>query len=536
MQKSGFFNSLMVNGSPDRKYNADHYSDNLAAFISDGVRYGINNDLYVSALGGMDLSVAVGRAMIKGHWFFNDTTYTGFSVPTAHPSLSRIDRIVVRFDNNVSVREITMKYLTGTPAETPIAPALTRGENIYDIAIADINVTPAVTSITQENITDQRANRDVCGWVTLANDILFKRYQERITVATAGKQFTFNIPQYNPDGADILEVYVNGIQEMEGKDFTASGKVLTFTSTTDLIAGTNIDVVIYKSIVDDGVALYSAIIEELQDKIDTLGDVSDYNYICSGLNDNITLSTLAQTFLAGADDGKTMTVHIYGNLGVGAPYAGEGTSTSRYRYFSFGTNATTSRRIIFDFENCSRIAITCGAGTHNIIFYGVDCHIKNLNLSVSCPTDGTCEVFSSTNGEVTAELCCFYILGYTGCLIAETGTFTNCWGTVVNTDNSYCFNVNTNGLLRVIGGEYYAYTRSSTDNSAVVFISATATSGAAVLYGVNCPTVAVSGRYQKYAVKQLSGNVTSIGLITGLTVSNTVTNLGQIARSKEGRL
>lgn len=536
MQKGGFFNSLMVNGSPDRKYNADHYSDNLAAFISDGVRYGKNNDLYVSALGGMALNIAVGRAMIKGHWFYNDTAYTSFSVPTAHPSLSRVDRIVVRFDNNVSAREITFKYLTGVPAATPIAPALTRDENIYDIAIADITVGAAVTSITQSNITDQRANRDVCGWVTLANDILFKRYQERITVTEAGKQFTFNIPQYNPDGADILEVYVNGILEIEGKDFTASDRVLTFINSVSLIVGTEIDVVVYKSIVDDGVALFSGEITELQNKINTLGDVSDYNYICKGLNDNIALSNLAQTFLAGADDGKTMTVHIYGNLAIGAPYAGEGTSTSRYRYFSFGTNATTSRRIIFDFENCSRIAITCGAGTHNIIFYGVDCHIKNLNLSVSCPSDATCEVFSSTNGEVTAELCCFYILGYTGCLIAETGTFTNCYGTVVNTDNSYCFNVNTNGLLRLICGEFYAYTRSNTENSAVVYISSTATSGAAVLYGVNCPTVAVTGRYQKYAVKQLAGNVTSVGLVTGLTVSNTVTNLGQIARSKEGRL
>lgn len=535
MQKGGFFNSLMVNGSPDRKYNADHYSDNLAAFISDGVRYGKSNDLYVSAAGGMALSVNIGRAMIKGHWFVNDTIYTGFSIPQAHPSLSRIDRIVVRFDNNISAREITMKYLTGTPAASPVAPALTRDENIYDIAIADITVGATVTSITQANITDQRANRDVCGWVTLANDILFKRYQERITVTEAGKQFAFNIPQYNYD-TDILEVYVNGIQEIEGDDFTVSGKVLTFVNTINLIAGTEIDVVVYKSIVDDGVALFSDEITELQNKINTLGDVSDYNYICKGLNDNIALSNLAQSFLTGGDDGKTMTVHIYGNIAIGAPFAGEGTVASRYRYFSFGTNAGTSRRIIFDFENCSRINITCVAGTHNIIFYGADCHVKNLNLSVSCPSDGDCEVFYPTAGEITAEFCRFNIIGYTGCLIAETGTFTNCWGNVVNTDNSYCFNVNSSGLLRLIGGEYYAYSLSNTDNSAVVFISSTATNGAAVMSGVSCPTVAVTSRYQKYAVKQLSGNVTSIGLITTLPVSNTVINLGQIARSKEGHL
>lgn len=536
MQKSGFFNSLMVNGLPDRKYNADHYSDNQAAFISDGVRYGKSNDLLVTANGGMALNVAIGRAMIKGKWYFNDTPYTGFSVPTSHPSMKRIDRVVLRLDNTVDAREITLKYLTGTAATTPVAPALTRTETVWEIALADINVKAAVSSITQGDITDQRANYDVCGWVRLANDILFKRYQERITVKTAGQQFVFTIPQYDPDGADILEVYVNGLQAMEGEDFTVSGKVLTFNTSTSIVAGTEIDVVVYKSIVEDGVALFSEEITELQNQISTLKDVSDYIYICTGLADNVALSDIAQTFLNGADDGKTMTVHIYGNLAIGAPYAGDGTSTSRYRYFSFGASVSKSRRIIFDFENCSRIALSVGAGTHNIIFYGVDCHIKNLNLSVSCPTDSSCEVFSSTQGEITAEFCRFNILGYSGCLIAETGTFTNCWGTVVNTDNSYCFNVNSNGLLKLIGGEYYAYTRSNSENSAVVFISSTADSGAAVLYGVNCPTVGVSSRYQKYAIKQLAGNITSFGLITGLTVSNSATNLGQIARSKAGRL
>lgn len=535
MQTSGFFNAQIVNGAPEAayRYNAAHYSDNQAAFISDGVRYG---QLAVTAATGMQLNVAVGRAMIKGHWYNNDTIFTDFAVPTAHPSLQRIDRVILRLDTSLATRSIVLAYLTGTPAATPVAPELTRSGDIFEIALADIAVAPAATSITQANITDQRANKSVCGWVSLACDNLFKRYTDRITVATAGKQFAFNIPQYRPNSTDILEVYVNGIQEQQNMDYTVSGSVLTFTNTTDLIVGTEIDVVVYQTIVDDGVLYYSLIIEDLQDKINELSDVSEYSYICTGLNDNIALSNIAQTFLTGADDGKTMTVHIYGDISVTTPFAGSGTASSRYRYFSLGTGGSTSRRIIFDFENCKKISISCKAGTHNIVFYGKDVRVKNVNLSVSCPSDGTCEVFSSTEGEVTADNCRFDLLGYTGCLIAETGVFTNCWGRVVNTDNSYCFNVNNGGLLKVIGGEFYAYTRNNTQNSAPVFIEAANTSAAAVLVGVNCPTEAVTGRYQSYAVKMLAGNVSSFGLITGLTVSNTATNIGQIARSKAGRL
>ena len=81
-QHSGFFNALKNGNIYDRKYNADDYSRNLAAFISTGVRRG-NNELYVQSAGGMALKINTGYAMIEGKWYENDTVFTDFVVPTA---------------------------------------------------------------------------------------------------------------------------------------------------------------------------------------------------------------------------------------------------------------------------------------------------------------------------------------------------------------------------------------------------------------------------------------------------------------------
>lgn len=545
-QSSGFFNALLNNGQYDRKYNADDYSDNLAAIIGTGVRRSVNNDLYVQAAGGMALNINIGRAWIEGKWYKNDTVFTGFTVPTAPTGdRGRVDRIVLRLNKNIEARTIELVYLTGVAAQSPSAPALTRTEAIYEIALADIAVRPNVTTVTQSDIYDRRSDAEVCGWITspvgyddffanfdaafeewfaarrndLAVATLYKEYSQRIVIENLTKTVIFNIPQYDPTGVDILKVYVNGLLAYKGTDYTVNNSIITFEN--EKIAGTEIDVYVIKSIDGTGLGSVADEVTELQNQMATVKNIGEYIYICNGYDDNVKLSDIAQTFLNGGSDNNQMVISVYGNFGANAPYGGSGLTTSRYRWLSLGAAGSTSRKIVFDFEGCSQITLNCQAGSHYIGFYGQSVTIKNANVVANCRfTDSSFQMFSSSSGNVSAENCRFWISGYTGCYIAQTGTFTNCRAEVTNSrDNSYCFNVSTNGILRVNGGEYYAYTGLSSSEAAVVYIASSAANAVAITNGMNCPTVAKDLHYQKNAVLCNAGYGGFSETITALTVT-----------------
>ena len=158
MQKSSFFNS--VNG--DRKYNASDYAAYFGSFIGNGVYPNPGNNLAVTAVGGMNISVAAGKAWINGYYYENTGTFN-MSIDPADGVLKRIDRIVLRLDH--LNRQIVLSVLKGTPASTPTASLLTRTSDIYELGIADILINNGDTAILQENITDQRLNNDLCGIV-----------------------------------------------------------------------------------------------------------------------------------------------------------------------------------------------------------------------------------------------------------------------------------------------------------------------------------------------------------------------------------
>ena len=116
-------------------------------------------------------------------WVENAETFTIEESDTQ----SRIDRVVARldFDN----REIQCYVKKGTAAGNPVAPALQRDYDIYEIGLADIIVGGNVIEIKQENITDLRLNTDLCGIV--ANQLqhvdtttLFNQYQDWLANAT----------------------------------------------------------------------------------------------------------------------------------------------------------------------------------------------------------------------------------------------------------------------------------------------------------------------------------------------------------------
>ena len=158
MEKSGFFNS----SSGDRIYDAVDFAAYFGSLVSNGIFYKVSTNLQVSPGSGFAVSVAAGMAWINGYRYEN-TDALNIPLTTANGSNPRIDRVVVRL-SSVN-RNIQLAVVDGTPATTPVAPALTRTSDVYELCIAEVLVPTAATSIIAYNITDTRLNTSLCGLV-----------------------------------------------------------------------------------------------------------------------------------------------------------------------------------------------------------------------------------------------------------------------------------------------------------------------------------------------------------------------------------
>ena len=158
MEKSGFFNS----SGGDRVYSATDFAAYFGRLVSNGIFYASGTNLQVTPGSGMALSVAAGSAWINGYSYENTDSLT-LNLATASGVNPRIDRVVVRF--SAVERRIYLATLTGTPAETPTAPVLTRSNDTYELGVSDILVPKGSVTITALNISDTRLNTLLCGLV-----------------------------------------------------------------------------------------------------------------------------------------------------------------------------------------------------------------------------------------------------------------------------------------------------------------------------------------------------------------------------------
>ena len=158
MEKSGFFNS----SDGDRIYDAADFAAYFGSLVSNGVFYMTATNLQVSPSIGLAVIVAAGSAWINGYRYEN-TDDLNLPLTTANGSNPRIDRIVVRL-SQIS-RSVQIAVVDGTPAATPVAPALTRTSDVYELCLADVLVPTAATSIVSNNIVDTRLNTGICGLV-----------------------------------------------------------------------------------------------------------------------------------------------------------------------------------------------------------------------------------------------------------------------------------------------------------------------------------------------------------------------------------
>ena len=157
MELSRFFNSTPTDR---RQYNAEEFAEFMATFYSAGVISGGDRLKVSGSASSLSVTVLQGSAMINGYWYCSTDAVT-LPITAAHSQYPRIDRVVLRLDLTLEQRNIRLHVLTGTPALTPSAPALTRNTNIYELCLAQVSV-PA-NAVIPGIITDKRYDAAVCG-------------------------------------------------------------------------------------------------------------------------------------------------------------------------------------------------------------------------------------------------------------------------------------------------------------------------------------------------------------------------------------
>lgn len=286
----GFFNSS--NG--DRKYNADQMSSYFEGLVSDGIYESVGDALTVKAGSGMQVSVGEGRAIIRSKWFRNDAPYI-INLNPAHVTLNRYTAICLRLD--MEARKIDFYMKDSADATTPVKPTMVDSLTVKEICLAYVYVGRGVTTITQANIEDTRANTNICGWVTglirqVDTSELFLQYQAAyeqqletmqawqeqqqaafdtwfsalteqlqvntslheyknvVTTSTEVSEIAIGISEFDAT-QDILYTNINGVQFVENVDYTISGTGATakLMLTNSIRANNTVEFRVLKSVI-----------------------------------------------------------------------------------------------------------------------------------------------------------------------------------------------------------------------------------------------------------------------------------------------
>lgn len=159
-EKSFPFDSELINGKEDRLYLADDFAAYFRSFISSGIFMKEASNLQVIANGDMTVTLKPGKMIIDGYGYEN-TNDIVIQLDPADGVLDRIDRISVTWSQGD--RDIHYTLQSSEYSYDPLEPECRRTAEYKDYVVADIRVSAGAISISQENITDQRLNSEVCG-------------------------------------------------------------------------------------------------------------------------------------------------------------------------------------------------------------------------------------------------------------------------------------------------------------------------------------------------------------------------------------
>ena len=143
----------------DRTMSSASFRKLFASFFTNGIFK--TDDFYVSANGGMEVTVDTGNACVNGAFYPLESAKLLY-IDSANGTYDRYDAIVIEF--NLTDRRFYLSVLKG--GSDSKYPVPTRTNSVYQLIIAFVKVSRGVTSIVQEDINDVRGDAWYCGYVT----------------------------------------------------------------------------------------------------------------------------------------------------------------------------------------------------------------------------------------------------------------------------------------------------------------------------------------------------------------------------------
>lgn len=157
----GFYNAI----DHDRVYSATQFGEMFDGLITDGIYATIGQAFAVTpGTAGLSVLIGTGRAWFNKTWSVNTTAYP-IILTASDLLLPRIDAVILEVDTRVSVRNNSLKVITGTPNVNPVAPTLTMSNGLYQYPLAYISVAANQETIKKADI-DSRIGRSPTPFVT----------------------------------------------------------------------------------------------------------------------------------------------------------------------------------------------------------------------------------------------------------------------------------------------------------------------------------------------------------------------------------
>lgn len=167
-QRSLFFNDTET--EPKVYFAEDEARYNYLMMAGHGIaKQGDYEPYEVTPKQNMVVTVGAGASFIQGYLHEVYDTVEELELDAADPTYDRIDRIVLRFINTPTQREIRLAVKKGTPASSPVPPSITRENDVYEMSLTQILVEAGKSFIESYQITDEKSDPLVCGYSPLHN-------------------------------------------------------------------------------------------------------------------------------------------------------------------------------------------------------------------------------------------------------------------------------------------------------------------------------------------------------------------------------
>ncbi|MEU0797183.1 hypothetical protein ABZ342_44575 [Amycolatopsis sp. NPDC005961] len=156
-------------------------------FRGDGVIRNVGSEFRpLGDSSGMQVKVPIGECWIRGNWGTSTATKT-LPIATAHATLQRLDRVILR--NDFVNNRIELDVLTGT-AGSGVFPSLTQNTVMWEIQLGQVTVPAAASTISSGNV------RAIPDYTDGSCSYTVDSSYQSISTGSTGARIDFDVEQF----------------------------------------------------------------------------------------------------------------------------------------------------------------------------------------------------------------------------------------------------------------------------------------------------------------------------------------------------